>query len=124
MLRRRYGSFKVTIIDMFFSTHIPFIVHYIMQAAIAKLQVKEAKHETWRENQASRVLIQERERDVLDQLEEAQVMMDDAIREEKASYEAKMEAQMECLEQSERIGARGGARSRIVLTRRRNALST
>ena len=109
---------------MFFSTHITFIVHNIMQAAIAKLQVKEAKHETWREKQASRVLIQERERDVLDQLEEAQVMMDDAIREGKASYEAKMEAQMECQEQSERIGARGGARSRIVLTRRRNALST
>ena len=69
-----------------------------MQEKVAKQQVKEAKHETWREKQASRVLIQERDRDVLDQLEEAQLMMDDAIREGKASYEAKMEAQMECKE--------------------------
>ena len=69
-----------------------------MQEKVAKQQVKEAKHETWREKQASRVLIQEREQDVLDQLEDAQVMMGDAIREGKASYEAKMEAQLECQE--------------------------
>jgi len=53
----------------------------------------------WREKQASRLLLEAGQKDVLDQLQEAQAIMEEAIGKASAAYEAKMEAENNCKDQ-------------------------
>jgi hypothetical protein len=66
------------------------IIH--LQAASATERAKEAEHQTWREKLVSRKLIDAAQKEVLDELEEAQLEMEKAIAEKKAEYEAKLKA--------------------------------
>lgn len=63
-----------------------------LQAEAATERAKEAEHQTWREKVVSRKLIDAAQKDVLDELEEAQLEMEKAIAEKKAQYEAQLEA--------------------------------
>ncbi len=58
--------------------------------------MKEAEHQTWREKQASRRMWQEQNRDVMDELQEAQKMMEERIKEAKEKYEEKIRTEDLC----------------------------
>ena len=58
--------------------------------------MEEAEHQTWREKQTSRMLIAAAKEDVLDELEEAQLKMDQRAKETRAVYNSKAEAEAQC----------------------------
>ena len=60
------------------------------------VRLREAKHQTWREKQTSRMLIAAAQEEVLDELEEAQLEMEQLAEEMRAAYEAKAEAESKC----------------------------
>ena len=58
--------------------------------------MKEAEHQTWREKQASRRMWQDQHRGVMDELQEAQQMMEEKIKEAKEKYEEKIRTENLC----------------------------
>ena len=59
----------------------PSNVDIIFQAAAAISRAKESEHQTWREKQASWVLMTAKDGNVMDQLQEARLAMDNALKE-------------------------------------------
>ena len=90
-----------------------------VQAASATDRAKEAEHQTWREKQFTRRLLQEKDDEVVSLLEEAQHDIEDEIRAAKSKYEAKLAAE----ERGRKRAVNEAKHSRDKLARSRDKLA-
>ena len=69
--------------------------HYAQEKAAIE-SAKKAEHETWREKQTSRMLLEKGNREALDDLADAREEINSAVEKAKAEYMAKIEAMDGC----------------------------
>ena len=82
-------------INLILTLSISLFCHLIYQACGAIERAKKAEHETWREKQASRLVIQSENKNILCELEDAQIKMEEAIKQASRNYKLQVESTLQ-----------------------------